>query len=141
MDFGWRSNPEAELRETRPKAGPSLSATAEISYPGANQLLESTKSSQESRTLVTGRARAEPPPGNPGRARIRATLLGPLVTGQERPQHRCSPCCPRAGQGEGLCAPPPHPVSPRRVSDSTQLLRPGASGSPHSMPDFSLWGR
>ena len=45
--FRMERQPRGELRETRPKAGPSLSATAEISYPGANQLLESTKSSQE----------------------------------------------------------------------------------------------
>ena len=49
-----------------------------------------------------------PRPGNPGAARIRATFLGPLVTGQERPQHPLrSLLLPRAGQERGSALPAP----------------------------------
>lgn len=73
---------------------------------GANQLLESTKWSQEkvARPSQLGREQS-PLPGNPGAALIRATLLDPRVAGQERPQHPLrSSLLPRAGQGEGLRA-------------------------------------
>ena len=133
----------ARLHEPRPKAGPSLSATAEISYPRGKPTPRSTKSSQEKAARPSQPGREQSPlPGNPGAAVIRATLLDPRVAGQERPQHPLrSSLLPRAGQGEGLRAlrPTRYRVDGSRPAPSFSAQ--GAVVPLASTPNFSLRGR
>lgn len=99
---------------------------------------------RESGTPVTARARAEPPPREPrrrrahpgwreaggGRREAPPPCWAPGWRGRSAPSTRGGPrCSPERARG-GAPRYPPHPVWPRLVLASTQLLRPGGRGSP-----------